>query len=278
MSPAQKTILITGCSSGIGLDAARRLRDLGWQVFASCRRDEDCARLAAEGFASPRIDHAEPNSIVEGLAEVLETTGGTLDAVFLNGAFGLPALVEDTPRAAMEEIFQANFFGVHDLAARIAPIMRRQGAGRIVFNSSLLGLVSFPWRGPYAATKFAMEAMADALRVELHGTGVHVVVIEPGPITTAFRKNTIPPYERWIDPAGSARAGDYRTSIEARMYRDGGTDPGERPASAVTKKLIRALDSRRPKARYFVTWPTHVLYWLNLILPTRVRDALLARR
>lgn len=273
-----KSILITGCSSGIGYDAAVTLKKRGWRVFASCRKPQDCKRLKDEGFDSPCIDHADAGSIDAGWAEVLEASDTHLDAVFLNGAFGIPALMEDTPRGAMEEIFQANFFGPHDLAARAARHMRTQGSGRIVFNSSILGLVSAPWRGPYAATKFAIEAMADAMRMELRGSGVHVVVIEPGPITSAFRVNTQNPYERWITPETSARAGDYKTSIEARMYRDSGTDPGELPPSAVTAKLCHALEHPTPRARYYVTWPTHVMAWADWLLPTAIKDMLLSRR
>jgi NAD(P)-dependent dehydrogenase (short-subunit alcohol dehydrogenase family) len=272
-----KSVLITGCSSGIGLDAATTLRARGWRVFASCRKTSDCERLQAEGFESPRIDYADPNSIVLGLAEVLEATGGTLDALFNNGAYGLPALVEDTPRPAMEEIFHANFFGVHDLTARVIPVMRNQGHGRIVMCSSVLGLIAVPWRAPYAATKFALEALSDSLRIELRGTGIRVVIIEPGPIDTSFRKNTIAPYEKWIRPDTSARADDYKSKIEARMYRDGGRDPGELPASAVTKKLIRALENRHPSARYYVTWPTYLMAVLNWLLPTWAKDRLLSR-
>ncbi len=272
-----KSILITGCSSGIGYDAAVTLKARGWRVFASCRKAEDCTRLQAEGLESPRIDHADPETIVTGLAEVLEATGGTLDALFNNGAHGLPALVEDTPRPAMEEIFANNFFGVHELTIHAVRVMRAQGHGRIVMNSSVLGLVSVPWRGPYAATKFALEAMSDALRIELTNTGIHVSVIEPGPVTTAFRVNTIAPYKRWIDPAKSARAEDYKTKIEARLFRDQGRDPGELPPSAVSKKLIHAIESPRPKTRYYVTWPTYLMATLNWALPTWAKDRILAR-
>lgn len=273
-----KSILITGCSSGIGHDAAHALTARGWQVFAACRKQEDCDRLKEQGLRSPRIDHADPESIAAGLETVLEETGGRLDALFNNAAFGLPALIEDTPRAAMEEIFHANFFGVHDLTVRAVKVMRAQGHGRIVMNSSVLGLVAVPFRGPYSATKFALEAMSDALRRELMGTGIHVSIIEPGPITSAFRVNTIPPYKRWISPGTSARRDAYRDQIEARMYREGGRDPGERPASAVTAKLIHALEARRPRARYRVTWPTHVMAALDWLLPTWAKDRILRLR
>lgn len=273
-----RTILITGCSSGIGYDAAHGLRERGWRVFASCRQEADCERLRAEGFESPRIDYADPASIVEGLIEVLEATGGQLDALFNNGAWGLPALVEDTPREALEAIFAANFFGVHDLMRRVIPVMRQQGHGRIVNCSSVLGFVTAQFRGPYCATKFALEGLTDALRLEMRGTGIHVVLIEPGPIGTAFRQNAARQYERWIDPASSARQDDYRFKVEKRLYRPDGPDRFELPPSAVTAKLIRALDAKAPRARYFVTTPTYVAAAFKRILPTWAADRLLARQ
>jgi NAD(P)-dependent dehydrogenase (short-subunit alcohol dehydrogenase family) len=273
-----RSILITGCSSGIGLDAAHGLRARGWRVFASCRKASDCDRLRAEGFESPRIDHADPASIVEGLTEVLEATEGTLDALFNNGAWGLPALIEDTPREALEAIFRANVFGVHDLTRRVIPVMRRQGHGRIVTCSSVLGFVAAQFRGPYCATKFALEGLTDALRLEMRGTGIHVVLIEPGPIGTAFRRNAALQYERWIDPASSARTDDYRFRVEKRLYRPDGPDRFELPPSAVTAKLIRALEARNPRARYLVTTPTYLAAAFKRILPTWAADSLLARQ
>jgi len=175
-----RVILITGCSSGIGLDAARTLRERGWRVFASCRRESDCARLRDEGVESPRIDYQDEASIESGLAEVLEATGGRIDALFNNGAYGCPALIEDLPRGALREIFEANVFGWHDLTRRVIPHMRAQGSGRIVQNSSVLGLVAIGWRGAYVSTKFAIEGLTDTLRIEMRGTEVEVLTRENG--------------------------------------------------------------------------------------------------
>ncbi len=271
-----RAVLITGCSSGIGLDAAQGLRARGWRVFAACRKPEDCARLQAEGFESPRIDYADPDSIRAGLTEVLEATGGRLDALFNNGAFGCPGAVEDLPREALEAIFQANLFGWHDLTRAVIPVMRAQGAGRIVNCSSVLGLVPLRWRGAYVATKYALEGLTDVLRLEMRGTGIEVVLIEPGPITSKIRQNAIPHFERWIDWQNSARAGEYAT-LRKRLYEDRGPDPFELPASAVTAKLVHALESRRPKPRYFVTRPTWVMATLRRILPTRALDRLILK-
>ncbi len=273
----KKSILITGCSSGIGYDAAHGLRARGWRVFASCRKAEDCARLRSEGFDSPQIDYCDGASIATGLAEVLSATGGTLDALFNNGAHGLPGAVEDLPTDALREIFEANFFGWHELTRLVVPIMRAQGHGRIVQCSSVLGLVTLPWRGAYVATKFALEGLSDTLRVELMGTGIHVVLIEPGPITSKIRVNSIPYFERFIDWKSSPLRARYESSLLKRLYQDSGPDRFELPARAVTAKLVHALESPRPRARYYVTTVTYIAGYLRRFLSTRAIDRILAR-
>ncbi len=272
-----RTVLITGCSSGIGLDAARGLKGRGWRVFASCRKEEDCARLRAEGFDSPRIDYTDATSIETGLAEVLEATGGRLDALFNNGAHGLPGAVEDLPTEALRQIFETNFFGWHELTRRVIPVMRAQGAGRIVQNSSILGFIAFPWRGAYVATKFALEGLTDTLRLELRGSGIHVILIEPGPITSRIRENAIPWFERFIDWENSALRKKYEKSLLKRLYESRGPDRFELPASAVTERLIHALESPRPHTHYRVTTPTRLAAFLRRILPVRAIDRILSR-
>ena len=267
----QKTLLITGCSSGIGYDAAHGMRAAGWRVFASCRKEEDCVRLREEGFESPRIDYTDPDSIVTGLAEVLEATGGTLDALYNNGAAACPGAVEDLPRGALRENFETNVFGLHALTTLVIPVMRRQGHGRIVNCSSVLGFIGMKWRGSYVATKFALEGLTDVLRMEMADTPIDIILLEPGPITSRIRENSIPHFERWINWEGSARRAEYET-LRTRLYEDRGKDKFELPASAVTKKLRHALESRRPKPRYYVTTPTYFSGALKRILPTRALD------
>ncbi len=272
----QKSILITGCSSGIGLDAARGLRAAGWRVFASCRKPDDCTWLRSEGFESPQIDYADPDSIVNGLAETLEATGGTLDALYNNGAYACPGAVEDLPVEALRQIFETNVFGYHELTRLVIPIMRAQGHGRIINCSSVLGLVGLKWRGAYVATKFALEGLTDVLRIEMTGTPIKVILIEPGPVTSKIRENAIPHFEKWIDWENSARANDYK-DVLSRLYSDSGPDKFELPASAVTKKLLHALTSARPKARYYVTTPTYLMGFLRRVLPTRLLDMVILR-
>lgn len=270
----QKTILITGCSSGIGADAAQGLRARGWRVFAACRQQKDCDRLRAEGFEAPRIDYTDGASIAAGLAEVLDATGGRLDALFNNGGHQLSGAVEDLPMEGLRAIFEANFFGWHDLTRRVIPVMRAQGHGRIVQCSSSLGLVAIPWRGAYTATKHAVEGITDTLRLELRGSGIHPVLIEPGPITTPLRRNGIPYFEKYIDWKNSALRDRYEASLVPRIYRDSGKDPFELPPSAVTAKLVRALEARRPRPRYYVTTPTYLAGILRRVLSSRAADRL----
>ena len=272
----QRSILITGCSSGIGLDAARGLRARGWRVFATCRQETDCDRLRGEGLESFRLDYADEVSVAAAVAEVTTRTGGRLDALFNNGAFACPGAVEDLPRGALRAIFEVNLFGSHDLTCRVIPMMRAAGGGRIINCSSVLGLVAARWRGAYVATKFAMEGLTDVLRIEMRGTGIAVILIEPGPITSSIRKNAIVHFERWINWQGSARAAEY-AGLRHRLYESRGPDRFELPPSAVTAQLIRALEDRRPKPRYYVTLPTHLMGVLRRVLPVRALDWLIAK-
>ena len=272
-----KSILITGCSSGIGYAAAHGMRSAGWRVFAACRKEEDCARLRSEGFDAPQLDYADEASIHAALQEVLAATGGTLDALFNNGAYGLPGAVEDLPTDGLRAIFEANFFGWHTLTRAVIPVMRAQGGGRIVQCSSVLGFITLPLRGAYNSTKFALEGLTDTLRVEMRGTGIHVSLIEPGPITSKIRVNSIPHFEQWIDWEGSARATQYRERLIPRLYHSSGPDRFELPADAVTKKLLHAVSHPRPQPRYYVTVPTYFAGFCRRVLPTRAADWLLNR-
>ena len=274
---ADRSILITGCSSGIGLDAARALRLRGWRVFASCRKAADCERLRKEGFESPRLDYQDETTLDSALEEVFAATGGRLDALYNNGAFGLPCAVEDLPRAALREILEANLIGPHDLARRVIPAMRKQGHGRIINCSSVLGYVPYRWRGAYVATKWAMEGLTDTLRIEMRGTPIRVVLIEPGLISTEFGRNSARNFEHWIDWENSARVDEYRSDLLKKLNGANALAKLEAPPSAVTKKLIRALEARRPRARYKVTRLAHVADVLRRALPASATDALFSR-
>jgi NAD(P)-dependent dehydrogenase (short-subunit alcohol dehydrogenase family) len=274
LTQPERSVLITGCSSGIGLDAARTLAGRGWRVLATCRKPEDCARLRAEGLESFPLDLADEAGLAAAAAEALARTGGRIGALVNNGAFAIPGAVEDLPRAAFRSIFETNLFGQIDLTNRLLPAMRAAGRGRVVMVSSVLGLVAAPWRGAYVASKFALEGATDALRLELAGSGVEVVLVEPGPIRTPFRRNSIPHFERHVDWKASPHRAAYENGLLRRLYApEGRRDRFELPPAAVTARLVQALESRRPRPRYFVTKPTHAADLLRRLLPTRALDA-----
>ncbi len=271
-----KTVLITGCSSGIGLAAAHALRTRGWRVLATCRAAADAEARRAEGFDSFALDLADPDSVTRGVEAALAL--GPVDALVNNGAFALPGAVEDLPREGLREIFETNLFGTHDLTRRMIPHFRAQGRGRVVNISSVLGLVGIRWRGAYVATKFALEGLSDVLRLEMEGTGIRVILIEPGPITSKIRANSIPHFERWIDWQASPRADQYRENLLKRLYESSGPDRFELPPSAVAAKLAHALESPHPRPRYYVTTPTYLSGIARRLLPTRALDWLTGRR
>jgi NAD(P)-dependent dehydrogenase (short-subunit alcohol dehydrogenase family) len=278
MTSALKSILITGAASGIGFDAAQTLQSKGWRVFASCRQKADAERLMANGFPDAiHLDYEDPDSITAAVNHVLTSTGGSLDALFNNGAYAIPGPIEDLSRAAMTASLNANFLGWHDLTVQLLPAMRAQGHGRVVNCSSVLGLVATPYRGAYCASKFAVEAWSDALRMEMVDAGIFVSLIEPGPIVTEFRANAVKRFEQWVDWENSLRVEEYRTGLLDRVYKGSGNSPFSKPASAVTAKLIHAIESPRPKARYFVTVPTYGADVLRRLLPTSLLDQVMKR-
>ena len=244
-------------------------------MFATARKQEDIERLRDEiGVESLYLDYAEPASIAAAVEEVLAATGGTLSALFNNGAYGQPGAVEDLRPEVLRAQFEVNVFGWHDLTARLIPAMRAQGEGRIVFCSSVLGLVAAPYRGAYCASKFAIEALADALRIELAPSGIKIILIEPGPIASRFVEHALEAYRRNIDLEGSPHRDIYRARI-ARL-EEGGSQTFKLGPEAVAAKLVSALASKRPKPRYYVTLPTYAAVLMRRLLPTRALDAIAA--
>lgn len=268
----QKNILITGCSSGIGLDVAHGLQQQGWRVFASARRAEDVARLQADGFADALLlDVDDSASIQQALDEVLRRSGGRLEALFNNAGYGQPGAAEDISRSAMRAQFETNLFGAWELTNAVLPVMRRQGGGRILFNSSVLGFAAMKYRGAYNASKYAMEGLCDTLRLELAGTGIHVSLIEPGPIESRFRPNALQKFLANVDIAASAHRDSYQKQL-ARLKKEGHAAPFTLPGTAVLAVVEKSLATPRPAARYRVTTPTKVFWYLKRLLPTRWLD------
>ena len=275
MNPS-KTILITGCSTGFGYAPALELKKLGHNVIATARKPDDVSRLQQEGFTAIQLDLADSNSIQQAVNMAIKLTDGKIDALFNNGAFGQPGAVEDLSRDLLRFQFETNLFGTHELTNLIIPLMRKQGHGRIIYNSSILGFVAMVYRGAYNASKFALEGLADTLRLELYGTNIHISLIEPGPILSDFRKNSFALYKKNIDPTHSPHKKSYEI-MEGRLQKEGAAAPFTLPTFAVTKKVIHALEARQPKIRYYVTFPTYLFAVLKRILPMSWLDALLRK-
>ena len=270
-STEQKSILITGCSSGIGLCVAKGLKERGHRVFASARRSVDVQELREMGFEAVQLDLDDTQSIKNAIKHVLQDTGGTLDALFNNGAYGQPGAVEDLSRDVLRAQFETNLFGWLELTNLVLPVMRRQGHGRIIQNSSVLGFVGFPYRGAYNASKHALEGLTDTMRLEFRGSGIHFCLIEPGPIKSAFRKNAFEAYKKNIDREHSVHRERY-LAMEQRLTKEGPAVPFTLPPEAVLKRVIHALESPRPRIRYYVTFPTYLFAFLRRILPWRALD------
>jgi short-subunit dehydrogenase len=274
MTIHQKTIFITGCSSGIGYTTAISLQKRGHRVICSARKDIDVQRLIQDGFECLRLDLADSNSIHQAVEKLSHMTGGNIDALFNNGAFGQPGAVEDLTRDVLREQFETNFFGTHELTNLVIPMMRKQGHGRIIYNSSVLGFVAMKFRGAYNASKFALEGLADTLRLELRNSGIDIILIEPGPIESQFRANAFALYQKNIDASTSVHRETYK-AMENRLQKPGPAAPFTLPAAAVAEKVIHALESNHPKTRYPVTLPTHLFAWLKRLLPTTWLDKIL---
>jgi len=245
----------------------------GWRVFATARKDEDLKRLEGEGLEAIRLDYADAASVAACAAEVTTRGGGRLDALFNNGAYGQPGAVEDLRREVLEAQFACNVFGWHQLTRACLPLMRANGSGRIVYCSSVLGFVALKWRGAYNASKFAIEALADTQRLELRGSSIHVVLIEPGPIASRFVERSLEAFDRHIDEANSI----YRKAYERQRARlgKGGSARYKLGPEAVLEKLIAAVESPVPRARYFVTKPTTYMAIARRLLPQRLLDYVL---
>ncbi|TXI41142.1 MAG: SDR family oxidoreductase [Nitrosomonas sp.] len=272
----KKTILITGCSSGIGYCVAKGLQERGYRVFATARRHASVEKLLSEGLESFRLDLNDSNSIHFAFEETMRRTGGELYALFNNGAYGLPGAVEDLNRDALRAQFETNVFGWQELTNLAIPVMRHQGYGRIIQNSSVLGFVALPFRGAYNASKYAIEGLSDTLRLELKGSNVFVSLIEPGPIASQFRMNAVQALQKYIDIENSFHREKYQ-GVLSRLNKPGPAVPFTLPPEAVLKRVIHALEAEKPQARYYVTVPTYLFGILKRILSTHALDFLLAK-
>ncbi len=273
---SNKTILITGCSSGIGLHAALTLSARGYQVFATARKEQDVVILKEKGLSAYLLDVTKTESIEDTLAKVLEQTSGQLDFLFNNGAYGQPGALEDLSTEALKAQFETNVFGWHELTKQVIPVMRKQGYGRIIQCSSVLGFVSMAYRGAYNASKYAIEGLTDTLRLELKPADIDVVLLQPGPINTQFRANALAAFQDNINVEASVHKTEYQQQIE-RLASEKSNAAFTLEPLDVTRALIHALESKRPKLRYRITTPTKLFAIFKRILPARLLDYLLAK-
>jgi len=279
MSVNNKSILITGCSSGIGLATAKFLSRNGWDVYATCRKIKDVKKLNNLGIRCFQLDYTSEKSIDQALQEILKQTSGSLSAIFNNGAFALPGALEDIPSNGMKEIFEANFFGWHYLIKKVLPVMRAQGFGRIIQCSSILGFITLAYRGPYNSTKWALEAYSDTLRLELEGTGIKIISIRPGPINTLIRKNSIINFNKWVDWKNSKLKKLYEEKLIPSLVNDNENNQFnnffELQGEDVAKVVLVSLETKNPKFIYNVTIPTKFMGFMIRFLSKRLLHKLL---
>lgn len=270
------TVFVTGCSTGIGYCVAHGLKANGYRVIASARQAVDVDRLQQEGLECLQLDLDHPESIQQAVQELADRSGRKIYGLFNNAGFGQPGAVEDLTRDVLRAQFETNVFGTIELTNRILPWMREAGEGRIIQNSSVLGFVSLAYRGAYNASKYALEGLYDTLRLELAGTSIYPVLIEPGPIESRFRANAFAAYKQNIDSEHSAHKAEY-LAIEKRLLKESPAAPFTLPPEAVLDKVIRALKSRKPRPRYYVTFPTWLFGSLKRVLGSRALDQVLLK-
>lgn len=271
-----KSILITGCSTGIGYTCAHALKQRGFHVIASCRNEQDVIKLQQEGLDCIQLDLNNEQSIERGVEQAFELAPNGLYAVFNNGAFGQPGALEDLPTQGLRDQFQTNFFGWHHLIRLVLPSMRERGEGRIIQNSSVLGFAAMKYRGAYNASKFAIEGWTDTLRLELHGSGIHISLLQPGPIETEFRRNALVAFNRWINPTSSVHS-QYYQQQQQRLENETSGNRFVLPPESCVEPVYHALTADKPKLRYRVTTPTKIFAILKRLLPNRWLDPILRK-
>lgn len=271
-----KNILITGCSSGIGLQTAITLKQNNIKVYASARKDEDVKTLKNLGFEVFKLDVTKKEDISSALKTILQKDK-TLDAVFNNAGFGQPGAIEDVSVEVLKEQFETNVFGLHELTLQTMKIFREQKYGKIIQHSSVLGIIALKFRGSYNASKYAIEGLTDTLRQEVMGSNIFVSLINTGPVTSKFRDNALLKFEENIDIQNSFFTKTYNEQLHVRLKNDKDDTPFNLPASSVANVVLKIMESKKPKPRYYVTYATHILGFAKRILSTSILDKLLNR-
>ncbi len=268
-----KSVLITGCSSGIGESTAYYLKSCGYRVFATARKEADVERLKSDGFEAFILDVTKKETISDTIHKILQLTNGTLDVLFNNAGFGQPGAVEDIKTDVLKEQFETNVFGLHEVMMQVLPIMQKQGYGKIINHSSVLGIVSLKLRGAYNASKYAIEGLSDTLRLELDGSNINVTVLNTGPITSDFRKNAKQKIIDNIDIEHSRFKETYHKSLNSKKS----DVPFNLPPIEVAKVVEKIIVTKNVKPRYYITKATYLLGFAKRILSTRLLDKILIK-
>ena len=268
-----QNIVITGCSTGIGLETSKYLREQGITVYPTARKTEDVEMLKSLGFehAMP-LDVTKPETIRKVIERVIEKEG-VIDVWFNNAGYGQPGALEDVRTEVLREQFETNVFGIHECTRQILPVMREQGYGKIIQHSSVLGLISLFGRGAYNASKYAIEGLADTLRLELDGTDIHVSLLNTGPITSHFRQTAMQKLRENVDIEHSIHKKKYESSLRAKKSNV----PFNEEAVSVAKVVHHIVLAPRPKPRYYITKATYLLGYLKRILSTSMLDQVLRK-
>ena len=271
-----QNILITGCSTGIGLETAKVLRQNGIKVYASARKEKDVLRLQDMGFETFLLDVRNKKDIKRVLDKILENDK-KLNAVFNNAGFGQPGAIEDIKTEVLKEQFETNVFGLHEVTKQSMKIFRKQGFGKIIQHSSVLGLISLKYRGAYNASKYAIEGLADTLRQETMDSNIFISLVNTGPVTSNFRENALKKFKKNINIKKSFFKNTYENELKQRLENDKDDTPFTLPASSVAKVVLKIMNSQKPKPRYYVTTATHILGFAKRVLSTSLLDKLLNR-
>jgi len=266
-------IVITGCSSGIGLATAEYLKDKFVKIYPTARKQEDVNRLKALGFEDAMLLDVREPSQIRSVIQMLVAKEGKIDVWFNNAGFGQPGMLEDLSTDAIREQFETNVFGLHECTRQVIAVMREQGYGKIIQHSSVLGLISLAGRGAYNASKYAIEGLADTLRQELVGSDIHAVLLNTGPITSDFRKNALQKLRENVDIEHSRFKAEYKASLNTDKTKV----PFNEPALSVAQVVHKIILTDTPKPRYYITKATYLLGYVKRVLSTHWVDKILLK-
>ena len=266
-------IVITGCSTGIGLATAKYLQSQGIKVYATVRNPNDISILQNLGLEHViQLDVTNPDNIAKVIKNVL-AEDGKIDIWFNNAGYGQAGAIEDIKTDVLREQFETNVFGLHECTRQIIPVMRKQGYGKIIQHSSVLGLVSLFGRGAYNASKYAIEGLTDTLRLELKGTNIYPILLNTGPITSDFRKTAMKKLKENVDIENSIFRENYLANLEKKKSKV----PFNEEAISVAYVVYDIILNKKPKTRYYITKATTILGYLKRFVSTSMLDKILGK-